>query len=136
MAHHPLVLFFQGTAGDYRGRKLDDILQWTDAQLESSHDYIQTLFPLPETSGVNWNAPIIDREVFDAFRDPENAQLRDTLRTAFERILRFYGLEFADAGSKCEVRDIHVNSILSLTSTCRNFSYPEECKNAAFVRRV
>lgn len=120
MAQHPLLKFFQGAAGDYKGRKLVDILDWTDDQLESSHDYIQTLFPLPEASGVNWNAPIIDREVFETFRSAENEQLRGMLKMAFERILKFYGLESVDEGNKCEVSNIFVKIILTLGKHSRS----------------
>ena len=40
-------------AKDALGRQLDEILAWPDSKLESSHDYIQMLFPLPEGSPYN-----------------------------------------------------------------------------------
>lgn len=86
-----LIAFYEGTGGDYRGRSLSDILQWNASKLEQSHDYIQTVFPLPEGSGVNWDAPIIDRQVFDAFRS--RAELREKLRESFQKILWFYGFK-------------------------------------------
>lgn len=55
------------------------------------HDYVQVLFPLPERSGVHPSAPIIDQEVFNAFRSRN--ELRDRLRDAFKRILWFFGFE-------------------------------------------
>jgi hypothetical protein len=59
--------------------------------LEAEHDYIQTLFPIPETSMiVGRSAPIIDGEVFNAFRSRPELQAR--LKDAFNRILWFYGL--------------------------------------------
>jgi len=54
------------------------------------------LFPLPEESGVNWNAPVIDRQVFDAFRS--RSELRDNMRKAFERMLWFYGFQLSTEG--------------------------------------
>lgn len=86
-----LVSFYEGTGRDHGGRRLTDILQWDADRLESSHDYIQTLFPLPEESGVNWNAPIIDRQVFDAFRSRN--ELQGKLRDSFQKILWFYGFK-------------------------------------------
>lgn len=40
-------------AKDALGRKLHQILEWPDQRLESSHNYIQMLFPLPEGSPFN-----------------------------------------------------------------------------------
>jgi len=86
-----LVSFYDGTGRDHRGRRLSEILHWGTGKLESSHDYIQTLFPLPEESGVNWSAPIIDRQVFNAFRS--RPELRERLRDSFEKLLWFYGFK-------------------------------------------
>jgi len=58
-----LVAFYDGTGTDERGRTLEQILEWRATRLEQSHDYIQTLFPLPEASGVNFSAPLIDKQV-------------------------------------------------------------------------
>jgi hypothetical protein len=79
-------------AKDDKGRTLDDILSWNDATLERSHDYIQTLFPLPEPSGARDNAPLITPEVQQAFL--ARRELRETLVEAFKRMLRFYGLKY------------------------------------------
>ena len=80
---------------------MSDILRWNVNQLEYSHDYIQTLFPLPERSGVNDNAPIINREVFEVFRSSQ--QLREQLGDAFRKILWFYGFELRkDADGKAK----------------------------------
>jgi hypothetical protein len=43
----------------HRGRYLREIQEWPDDQLESVHDYIQWLFPLPEPSGFNVAAPAL-----------------------------------------------------------------------------
>jgi hypothetical protein len=86
-----LITFYEETSTDSRGRHLTDILRWGVNKLESSHDYIQTLFPLPERSGVNDRAPIIDRQVFEAFRS--RTDLQERLRDAFKKMLWFYGFE-------------------------------------------
>jgi len=75
--------------------------------LEFSHDYIQTLFPLPEQSGVNDRAPIVDRLVFQAFRT--RPELRDRLSDAFKKMLWFYGFELdADEEGSVVVSEVAV----------------------------
>jgi hypothetical protein len=102
-----IIAFFEGTGGDFRGRKFSDILKWPDSELEASHDYIQNLFPLPEASLANWSATIIDRKVFDAFRAQPN--LQEKLRAALARMLFFYGFQwFENAGQK-KVRQTPLN---------------------------
>ncbi|KAF2845925.1 hypothetical protein T440DRAFT_502103 [Plenodomus tracheiphilus IPT5] len=88
---HLIIRFYDHDirAKDSHGRKQEDILSWSDTQLERSHNYIQMLFPLPEGSPYNFSAPVITREVFDAFRS--RSDLRDGLRKSFERMLEFYG---------------------------------------------
>lgn len=72
---------------------MEEILDWPDSQLERCHNYIQMLFPVPEGSMFNWEAPIIDREVMEAFH--ARSDLQDRLRLSFERMLHFYGFVIA-----------------------------------------
>lgn len=88
----PLIAFYRDGASDDVGRTLDEILAWSDDRLEAVHDYIQWLFPLPERSGANPEAPTLDRETLEAFHDA--LVMRQRLRRAFERMLRFYGLRW------------------------------------------
>ena len=78
-------------APDSKGRTLPRILAWPDTKLESSHDYIQVLFPLPEGSMFNWIAPLVDASTFHAFRS--RPELRNGLKKSLTRILHFYGFE-------------------------------------------
>ena len=88
--------FYEGSSPDDRGRYLSEIQGWPDAKLESVHDFIQWLFPLPEPSQFNPDAPLLSSEDIAAFR--AEASLRANLRRSFERILSFLGLtERADA---------------------------------------
>jgi hypothetical protein len=85
-----IVSFYLGTAPDAGGRIIGDVLAWDQARLESVHDYIQWLFPLPEASRFNPAAPrllAVDIAAFHA--DP---QLRAALIQSLEKMLRFYGL--------------------------------------------
>jgi hypothetical protein len=90
----PLIVRFYDAdvqAKDAHGRTQEHILAWPDSQLESCHNYIQMLFPVPEGSAFNWEAPVIDRETMDVFR--ARSDLRNRLRSSFERMLDFYGFE-------------------------------------------
>lgn len=78
-------------AADLQGRSLSSILAWSDAELEDCHDYIQNLFPLPEPSPFNPAAPLVSSGVFTAFRT--RPELRNRLKEAFCRMLKFYGFK-------------------------------------------
>jgi Opioid growth factor receptor (OGFr) conserved region len=58
------------------------------------HDFIQWLFPLPERSGANPAAPVLDEDAIQAFRN--SAEMQERLRRAFLRMLRFYALIWSD----------------------------------------
>jgi hypothetical protein len=64
-----LLAFYRGHQPDHRGRMLAEILRKDDVWLESTHDFIQWLFPLPEASGASPSAPRLDHEVRQAFVD-------------------------------------------------------------------
>jgi hypothetical protein len=86
-----IIGFYNGTESDHRGRCLREIQEWPDDQLESVHDYIQWLFPLPEPSGFNIAAPVLIREsIRDFLARPD---LQENLRVSFLRLMNFYGLE-------------------------------------------
>jgi hypothetical protein len=87
-----IVDFYRSNAPDYLGRRLSDILSWDDEHLEMHHNYIQVLFPLPESSMFNFRAPLLDPATIDTFHRDE--QLRANLARAFERMLSFYGFRF------------------------------------------
>lgn len=88
-----LVRFFSGGEDD-QGRTLDAILGWDDARLEMVHDYIQWIFPLPERSGANPWAPVLDAAAIAAIRS--RAETQERLRAAFERMVTFYGFALED----------------------------------------
>jgi len=90
------VAFYEGSAPDDRGRFLSDIIAFDDERIESVHDFIQWLFPMPERSGANPSAPILDRAAIDEFR--ARPELRASLRRSLDRMLAFYG--FAWSGGR------------------------------------
>ena len=95
-----IIGFYSGTEPDHRGRYLHEIQKWPDDQLEKVHDYIQWLFPLPERSGFNVAAPVLNSETVQEFRT--RPDLRENLRVSFLRMMNFYGFE-ARAGEQVTV---------------------------------
>lgn len=100
---HPKIPFIVGyfdpkaRTKDSQGRSLDDVLAFSDNQISRYHDFIQYLFPLPEESMVNYRAPLITKEVYEAFR--QRKELRLELRKALQRMLDFYGFTISTEDS-------------------------------------
>lgn len=86
-----IVRFYGGVGTDHRGRDLDRIRTQDDDALERNHDYIQWLFPLPERSSANPQAPTLTPDDIRAFAESED--LRGNLLASLAVMLRFYGLE-------------------------------------------
>jgi Opioid growth factor receptor (OGFr) conserved region len=100
-AESDLIKFYRGSGTDHAGRRLEEILRWDDAALESVHDYIQWVFPNTDTSRANPFAPLLTPADCETFRtDPV---LHATLRRAFDRILTFYGLERVSSDQSVEI---------------------------------
>jgi hypothetical protein len=99
-AESALVRFHAGVATDSQGRRLSEILDWDDDQLERVHDYIQWLFPLPQRSAFNPGAPILTPADIVAFR--QRPDLHGSLDAALARMLAFYGFvaQQTDSGLK------------------------------------
>jgi hypothetical protein len=101
LVNDPILGFYSGVEPDHRGRYLREIQQWPDEPLESVHDYIQWLFPLPERSGFNVSAPVLTPQSIQEFWT--RPDLRGNLRDSFLRMMNFYGLE-ARASEQVTVR--------------------------------
>ena len=69
-----LLGFLEGKTPDYRGRILAMILQQTDHQAETTHDYIQWLFPIDEPSRSVIGAPVLNELDIEDIRHSELAQ--------------------------------------------------------------
>ena len=107
-----IVEFYSGGL-DREGRTLDAILAWNDDRLEAVHDFIQWVFPSRQASLVNPLAPLVTDDTVRAFdRDPA---LRDRLRQAFQRMLRFYGLGWRDSRVEIDDRAFSARSRVWLT---------------------
>ena len=69
-----IVGFLEGKTPDHRGRILAMLLQQTDHQAETTHDYIQWLFPLDEPSRSVMGAPVLNELDIEDIRQSELAQ--------------------------------------------------------------
>ena len=69
-----IVGFLEGKTPDHRGRMLAVIMQQTDHQAETTHDYIQWLFPLDEPSRSVMGAPVLNELDIEDIRHSELAQ--------------------------------------------------------------
>ena len=83
-----LASFLQGDGVDDCGRTIADILAWPAAELETRHDFIQWLFPLPEASRAVAGSPILTGEEAAAIHASKAAL--SNLDAAAKRMLAFY----------------------------------------------
>lgn len=83
-----IIGFLGGQSPEREGRYLSEIQQWPDRELESVHDFIQWMFPLPDPSPVNPDAPVLDTETIQEIRS--RPELQDSVRTSLQRMRRFY----------------------------------------------
>lgn len=91
-----LVDFYRGEAADAEGRRLEDVWRWSDEEWEEVHDFIQWLFPLPERSRFNPDAPLLSEDDVAAFQ--ADKELRERLFLSYVRFLSFAGLTVGEGG--------------------------------------
>ncbi|KAI1382822.1 opioid growth factor receptor conserved region-domain-containing protein [Hypoxylon trugodes] len=97
-----LKLFYHpfNAGEDYKGRRFDTILGWSDDELEKTHDYIQWLFPLAEESRAVKNSPVVDVDTIRWFRQSGTVP---NMILALKRMLWFYGFEIRWSEDTTEV---------------------------------
>jgi uncharacterized protein (TIGR02452 family) len=92
-----LVEFYQGKGPNSDGLMFEDILKWSDRQLENtgpfSHRYIQWLFPSWGESDYNKDSPVLSDAPHIAKQFSQDPVCMKNMERAFHRILKFYGLE-------------------------------------------
>src|SRR4051812_43432996 len=84
----PLLAFLAGRAPDGKGRMIEQVLGFSDRDIERHHDFIQWLFPLPTRSGAVPDAPILSPAETEAIR--RDARLQQPIRRALDRMSDFY----------------------------------------------
>jgi hypothetical protein len=91
-----LVAFYAGAGCDARGRTLEDVWALGPGELESSHDYIQWLFPLMEPSRAQPQSPVLTADAAEAVR--RSPAMRERLIQSARVMARFYGFAISEAG--------------------------------------
>lgn len=70
-----LFLFLEGQLPDSKGRYLQDILNFSDYEIENTHDFIQWIFPLEEASRSNFTAPVLEQFEIEEIRSSNVAKI-------------------------------------------------------------
>jgi hypothetical protein len=70
-----LFLFLEGQLPDSKGRYLQDILNFSDYEIENTHDFIQWVFPLAEASRSNFTAPVLEKFEIEEIRSSNVAKI-------------------------------------------------------------
>ncbi len=65
--------FLNGTAADIHGRTFDDVMGFSDEQIEHTHNFIQWLFPLPKPSLSVPGSPCISDAEITSIKDSSAA---------------------------------------------------------------
>lgn len=91
-----IILFTLREAPDHRGRLISDIWGMSDDVLESTHDYIQWLFPIPEGGSYNDFAPLLTAEAANWFH--RNPELQAQQKKSLDRMVGFLGLKATGSG--------------------------------------
>ncbi len=89
-----LLNFYRGTGRDGAGRAIGEIWCWDHKRLEMVHDFVQWLFPLPEPSRFNPDAPLLSAADIASFRTEGDLQAR--AQRSLDLMLEFFGLERKD----------------------------------------
>lgn len=69
-----VIAFLEGEGADGCGRSLFEVLAFSDTRLETTHDFIQWLFPLTEPSAAVPDAPVLDAAAVARIQDSGMAQ--------------------------------------------------------------
>jgi len=123
--------FFKGSGTDDKGRTLEEILSFTDNELERVHNYIQRIFPLNEKSYADPTAPLLTEEDIEEFN--LNPIIRDNIEVVFSRMLRFYGFKYID--SKIYLAE-NFSERVSEWITYRNHNYLRITRIIKFLKLV
>jgi hypothetical protein len=84
-----LVNFYCKGGRDAAGRTFNDIMGFSDKQLEEVHDYVQWLFPTVSVSSCNADAPILDEATINYLKKSPQFNLR--FHAALQKMFRFWG---------------------------------------------
>lgn len=86
--HSPIVAFLSGAGPAANGDHLEDVLSFSDREIEARHDFIQWLFPLETRSTAVPSSPVLTLDDVALIQDSEICQ--SNLIRAAERMMEFF----------------------------------------------
>lgn len=90
-----LYFFLRGEGKDNHGRTIEDVLSFSDFKLETTHNYIQWLFPIDTESNYAQSVPLT-KEMTRIFKNDETVV--KNVHRAYEKMLCFYGYALNEEG--------------------------------------
>ena len=90
MVEPKIIQFYKGNIKSISGYFFDDILKFSDLQLETKHDFIQSLFPLFEKGMAD--SYLLNKKAIKIFK--ENKKLKIKVLSSLLLMINFYGYEF------------------------------------------
>src|SRR3546814_8615650 len=94
MPSSPILAFYRGDPPDGAVRTIVEVWAFDHYDIERHHDFIQWLFPLPQPSRFNPDAPILTPETAAEFHVSDD--LRGRVSGSLDMMLGFYGFERVD----------------------------------------
>ena len=88
-----IVSWYNGNMATAANVFINNVLEYTDDDLENKHDFIQLLFPLPWPSQITSSTVVATRHQFGTIRGQRGQAIRRTMLKALERILAMFDLE-------------------------------------------
>lgn len=82
-----IIAFLSSDDEDFKGRRLSDIWSMSDQEIETTHDFIQIVFPLDEPSKSSFHGFYLGSEDIEAAKS--NAAVREALIKSSEWFLGF-----------------------------------------------
>jgi len=135
--------FLEGKVPDYLGRYYDDMLRWSDEELEKCHDQVQWCFPLHEESKHSLVHPVVTKEIAEGI----SQTALENLLKATDRYRRFFGIgKYKDSKKQarwCKDRDHNLLRITRIIRCLRLFGLDSHAREfykdvsvAAFGRPI
>lgn len=96
MENEALIEYFTNLGKDSNNRVHNDILRFSDEEMEKCHDFIQWFFPTITPSAYDNLAPLLNQETIELLKDDAVFQARFSM--GLKRIFRFWRLQYRGDG--------------------------------------
>jgi hypothetical protein len=97
------ISFMIGLGYDHERRSIEEILNFTDEELEKTHNYIQWLFPIHEPSRFNMQAPTLTQWDVNYVKINKN-NIKKNIKRSLRLLLYFWGFTMYDFGFYVYIR--------------------------------